>query len=143
MFCMVMLSFAQDRSTSSSKHIEYNNNVNQPLTSVELNMIREVYKDYSNSDVLSRPQRLRSVKNVLRNRIKIFKENSKDLSKLTKLSKVPLFSAYNNNLKRDIIFNPKTFNPLKYQFDFYSNQSTKHYRVDNTNYIITVFAQHK
>ncbi len=43
----------------------------------------------------------------------------------------------NLTLSRDQSFDPATFNPLKYRFD-YSSITVKKYRVDNTNYIISV-----
>lgn len=56
----------------------------------------------------------------------------------------PLFSTVNlvankcnPALSRDLTFDPATFNPLKYRFD-YSSPVVKKYRVDNTIYIISV-----
>lgn len=43
----------------------------------------------------------------------------------------------NYNLSRDASFDPATFNPLKYRFDF-SSPVVKKYRVDNTSYIISI-----
>lgn len=43
----------------------------------------------------------------------------------------------NPTLRRDLNFDPATFNPLKYRFD-YSSTTVKKYRVDHTNYIISV-----
>lgn len=60
---------------------------------------------------------------------------------------LPLLSAVslvgnkcNPTLSRDLTFDPLTFNPLKYRFD-YSSPVAKKYRVDNTNYIIAVMPQ--
>ncbi len=46
----------------------------------------------------------------------------------------------NPALSRDLSFDPVTFNPLKYLFD-YKATGVKKYRVDNTNYIISIAPQ--
>lgn len=46
----------------------------------------------------------------------------------------------NLTLSREQTFDPLTFNPLKYRFD-YSSPVVKKYRVDNTGYIISVMPQ--
>ena len=46
------------------KHVVYNDNVNNPLTSIEFNQLKEVYGNDLEKDVLSRPQRLKDVKNI-------------------------------------------------------------------------------
>ena len=86
---------------------------------------------------------LQSIKNILRNRVRIYEEKIKDLSNLQKLSQVPLFKTFNDKLERDIVFNPNTFNPLKYDFNYNSRDKTKSYRVDNTNYIIVIYSQYQ
>lgn len=142
--CLAFLfGYAQEQKLSKVKHITYKENVNAPLTSSELQMINEVYQEFSQSDILDRPQRLKEIKNILRNRVEIYQENKKNLATLTKLSQVSLFNTYNETIERDLVFNPNTFNPLKYQFNFDSRRLTKRYRVDNTNYVIVVYAQHQ
>lgn len=55
-----------------------------------------------------------------------------------KLSTLQLRNKCNLAMQRDEAnFNPDTFNPLKYFFNFTPGVSTT-YRVDNTNYIIIV-----
>jgi len=123
------------------KHVIYNDNVNNPLTSIELNQLKEVYGNELEKDVLSRPQRLKDVKNILRNRVQIVNiPNPNDQKPCKLLSEVPLFDAYVNNLERDLIFNKNTFNPLKYGFEFYSRGGSM-YKVDNTNYFIIIKSQ--
>jgi hypothetical protein len=60
------------------------------------------------------------------------------------LSSVLLKNKCNGALERDTpkTFNPETFNPLKYFFEFHSDQD-KIYRVDGTNYIIIIHAATK
>lgn len=58
---------------------------------------------------------------------------------LTDLSTVGLKNKCNLSLQHDtsVDFNPNTFNPLKYFFDFYASED-KSYHVSGTNYIITI-----
>ena len=60
-----------------------------------------------------------------------------------KLISVPLIKAFNSSILRDNVFNPKTFNPLKYDFNFNSRDLIKYYRVDNTNYLIVIHSQYQ
>lgn len=137
-------SVAQTRSNKQSlSRVVYYENVDEPLNSKELSQIIEVYGDKAEEDILSRPQRLKDVKNILRNRVEITQHPGKDLSVYKKLSQVPLFTAYISNLKRDS-FSVAEFNPLKYQFNFYSKNSfITYYWVDNTNYLIAIKPQHQ
>ena len=121
----------------------YNENVNLPLTSSERQMLQEVYGDKLQAYVLSKPDRLKAIKHLLRNRISIVEMSTARYQKETKLlSEVPLFDYYVSDLKRDRVFNKSTFNPLKYNFDFYKRGSAM-YKVDNTNYYIVIKAQHR
>lgn len=121
--------------------VVYNENVKEPLTNRELSQIKEVYGDYT-SKILEHPQRLKDIKNILRNRVVIMKVENKDLSSFENLSSVPLFNPYNLNVTRDVTYNPNTFNPLKYQFNFHSRQKDKFYRFDNTPYLIIIKSQY-
>jgi hypothetical protein len=123
------------------QHVVYNDNVDAPLTAGELQKITEVYGEHAEEDILSKPQRLKDTKHILRNRVEIIEAPGKDLSSFTNLSTVPLFNHYNKNLSRDVSFNASTFNPLKYQFNFYSREGSKTYRFDNSPYLITIKSQ--
>jgi len=125
------------------KTVTYKTNVNNPLTSAELAQIKEVYGSTANSNILNKPQRLKDIKNILRNRVEIKNiPNPSDQKKCTLLSEVPLMDYYVATLERETNFNPQNFNPLKYLFDFYSYGSHM-YRVDNTNYFIIIKSQHQ
>lgn len=93
-------------------------------------------------EILNRPSRVLFMKEILRNRVVL-----KEIADPTKykyfplLSEVSLFKAYNPNLKRAVFFDPSTFNPIKYDFEF-SSPSTQVFRVDNTNYFIIIKTQH-
>lgn len=129
--------------TSNQKlnHVIYDDNVDAPLTAKELSHIQDVYGNHMQEDILSKPQRLKDVKHILRNRIEIMELPGKDLSSFRNLSTVPLFNPYNQGVTRDVIFDPSTFNPLKYQFNFYSREGSVTYRFDNSQYLIVIKSQ--
>lgn len=122
--------------------VAYDTNVNNPLTSSEHAMITEVYGETTSQNVLNKPNRLKNIKNILRNRVEILElPNDKNQKSHLLLSEVPLMTYYVSDLERDAIFNPKTFNPLKYLFNFNANGSEL-YKVDGTNYYIYIKSQH-
>ncbi|WP_323788161.1 hypothetical protein [Psychroserpens sp.] len=138
----VNLSFSQNNQKQKPlQHVVFDDNVDAPLTANELKQINEVYGDHAEEDILSKPQRLKDVKNILRNRVVIIEHSSKDLSSFAKLSTVPLFNPYNKGLIHDAVYNASTFNPLKYQFNFHSREGSKTYRFDNSQYLITIKSQ--
>ena len=133
---------AQQKNISDIKPILYNENVSEPLLDNELAMINEVYGDYAQEFVFDKPHIQNNIKNILRNRVEIWELNNKDLSHFKTLSSVPISNAFNDNLQRDS-FNPESFNPLKYDFNFNSRDLIKYYRVDNTNYLIVIHSQYQ
>jgi hypothetical protein len=141
-------STALAQSTISSKQkplsiVEFSENVNAPLSSKERSYIVEVYGDYAEQYVFSNPNRLKDIKNILRNRVILNEYPRKDLSSFPKLSSVPLLKAFNSNVSRDASINASNFNPLKYQFNFFSRESQiKYYWVDNTQLLISILPQH-
>lgn len=142
-FSLVFQLEAQEGKLEKVEPIEYNENVKLPLNNGELSNIEEVYGEFTNQYVLDNPNKLKVVKNILRNRVKVYLEDKKDISSLKRLSQVPLSKGYNNGLKRDVYFDVSTFNPLKYDFNYNSRDKTKRYRVDNTNYVIVVYSQYQ
>ncbi|GGH46525.1 hypothetical protein [Mangrovimonas yunxiaonensis] len=125
------------------KVVQYGDNVAAPLTFKEKQQLEEVYGDKLEAYVLNRPQRLKDIKHLLRNRV-VYQEipNPNDQKPCPLLSEVSLFNNYVPDLKRDLVFNQQTFNPLKYNFNFYARGSHM-YRVDNTNYFIIIKSQHQ
>jgi len=124
----------------ASKTVVFNKNVKDPLNTLEKNMLIEVYGESLQKYVLNNPERLRSIKNIIRNRVEIL--NLPNYPKDYKLlSQVPLFNKYNSSLKRES-FRKTTFNPLRYTFDFYTNE-TQVFRVDNTDYYIVIKSQYQ
>ena len=121
--------------------IAFNSNTKTPFTSAELDKLQEVYGDALTPEILSRPSRVLTTKEILRNSghqkgIKTWFQKPCPL-----LSEVPLFDAFVSNLCRDKFFDPKTFNPLKYNFPF-SRRGNQLFRVDQTDYFILIKPQH-
>lgn len=118
--------------------VSYNDNVNSPLNQRERQQLEEVYADQLQRMVLSKPQRLKDIKDILRNRVKISLASENPKSQFAPLlSTVPVFNAYNKAVNRDAVFDRSNFNPLKYQFNFHGF-GTSMYRVDHTDYIVTI-----
>ncbi len=116
----------------------YKSNVALPLSNEEKVLLKEVFADQFEELVIKNPQRLKHLKDLLRNRIEV--KRISNFPKRTKLlSEVSLFNKYNAKLRRKR-FKKETFNPLKYQFDFFAN-SNEIYRVDKTDYYIIIKSQ--
>lgn len=127
----------------SVKVVTYNDNVKQRLTSQEMEFLREAYGDKLEEYILSRPQRLKDVKDILRNRVKIELASRNEKSAyMPLLSSVPLFTNYNSALKRDRNFDKNKFNPLTYQFHFHGFGSAM-YRIDNTDFVVIIKPQQR
>lgn len=97
----------------------------------------EVYQDCPQ---YAAPDQVVFIKEML-GRMTVVTEPSSAQESYTKLSALVLKNKCNFTLTRDEqSFNPATFNPLKYFFNFYPNSITK-YRVDGTNYVIVISPQ--
>lgn len=147
LFCVTTVTIlAQNQQIQNKtplKRVSYSSNVDAPLSAKEQMQLEEVYGDKLNEYVLSKPQRLKDIKHLLRNRIEYKRiPNPHDQKPCPLLSEIPLFNNYVPDLKSDPVFNPQTFNPLKYQFNFYA-RGTYMYRVDNTDYFIIIKSQHQ
>jgi hypothetical protein len=102
--------------------------------------ILEVYGDKTQEIIQNDPERIKVLNDLLMNRIKILESPAVGEDKYTKLSTVPLQNKYNPDLKRDIVFDPANFNPLKYGMNFFTSE-VQIYRVDNTDYLIVIEQQ--
>ena len=141
-FCFNCYSQKSNKQYYPLKLVQYESNVNAPFSAHEMVQLKEVYGASIEKEILSRPNRVLSLKNLLRNRILIRNmPNLKDHKKYILLSKVPIFDAFVSTLQRDFVFNLQEFNPLKYAFSFYS-RGEHMYRVDGTDYFIFVKSQH-
>ncbi|MHA7843246.1 MAG: hypothetical protein ACX93I_08005 [Winogradskyella sp.] len=136
-------SFGQEKSNKIPlKVIEFKDNVDLPLSAKERLQIDEVYGEYAEKYIYSNAFRLKSIKDLLRNRIVIeYISKESDKKDCQKLSEIPLLNSFVSDLERDKTFDPKKFNPLKYNFVFHS-KGDKMYQVDNTNYFITIKSQY-
>ncbi|WP_299115138.1 hypothetical protein [uncultured Winogradskyella sp.] len=122
---------------------KFNDNVKLPLSSKERAQITEVYGEHAEKYVFSKPFQLKSMKQLLRNRVVIKQITDENERKVCpKLSEIPLFTSFVSDLKRDTEFNPNTFNPLKYNFEFHSINASM-YQVDGTNYYIIIKSQYQ
>ncbi len=122
---------------------KYDDNVNLPLTAEERAQIIEVYGEFANKYVFSNENRLKSIKHILRNRV-VFKKitDTNEMKECPLLSEVSLFNKYVPTLKRDEVVDPENFNPLKYNFQFYTTEASM-VKVDNTDYYIIIKSQHE
>jgi len=114
---------AQDKSLYSQQQIE--------------NHIREVFADQADSLVFGKSvQRLKLITSFF-NRISIKSVPEYRGKKFKLLSSLPLIDKYNRKLKRDAVFNPETFNALKYEFNI-ASKDKQIFRIDRTDYIIII-----
>ncbi|MBU2927153.1 hypothetical protein [Winogradskyella psychrotolerans] len=120
---------------------KFNDNVKLPLTAVERAQIIEVYGESAEELVFSKPNRLKSIKHILRNRVEVKLITDENLKKpCPKLSEMAESVGLDYSQEGD--FNPKDFNPLKYGLNFYSRTAAM-YHVDNTNYYIIIKSQYQ
>jgi hypothetical protein len=131
--------YAQNHKDLKTPVVTFNNNVKLPLSADEKKLIKEVYQEEYYL-ITENPERLRFVKNILRNRLEIKVLNNFP-KEVELLSEVPLFNKYNARLKRKR-FDKDNFNPLSYNFDFYS-KTTQIYKVDNSDYYIIIKSQYQ
>ena len=111
----------------------YPSNIDLPFSNDELKKIEEAYGLEYKKQILTNRILLKDIKDILRNRVEVFNAEKKNISSITNLSTLPL---YNSKLLLKA-FDPNNFNPLLYEFDFYT-KSNLVYRVDNTSYLIFI-----
>lgn len=102
--------------------------------------IKELFKD-APQDQQASPAQVAFFTDILQNRVKIIETPVSSKETYVKLSNVSLQNKYNQSMTRDVVFDPLTFNPLKYNFNFSSFKEEIGYRVDGTNYIIVIKPQ--
>jgi hypothetical protein len=138
------VSYAQKSSHKNRgpEPICFNSNTKASLNNAELAKLKEVYGADLKTEILNRPARVLTIKEILRNRV-ILREitDPNKQNPCPKLSEIPLFDAFVSTLNRDVVFNPSSFNPLKYDFR-YHKPGFQLIRVDNTNYFIIIKPQH-
>lgn len=102
------------------------------------NFILEAYGNRADELVFDRPSRLKTLKNLFENSF-IFVENGPGIEVpdyFPELSSISLVTRYNSSVTAGT-FNPLTFNPFKYDFNFYSKER-QFFHVDGTNYFIII-----
>ena len=104
------------------------------------NRIREIFANKTDEYFAANPNVLNAYNDLLQNRINLIVSPIVGDDKYPKLSEVPLLNKYNPDLKRDVVFDPLTFNVLKYSLNFFTN-TTSVYRIDNTDYLIIIRGQ--
>lgn len=104
--------------------------------------ISEVYTNQGASQITPDTRRYAFMQTFINERITYVQYDPKKLEVLNyvKLSQIPLYDTYNKSLQRDMSFNPASFNPFKYQFEFYGPQK-QYIHVDNSNYVIVITPQ--
>lgn len=103
--------------------------------------IVEVFGNQLQKLVLEDKDRLDGLNFLLEKRVKVVIEPYATFEAYPKLSEFALFDFYNKELIRDNDFDVNNFNVLKYNLNFFSNQQTMYYRVDNTDYLIKILPQ--
>lgn len=132
---------AQSDRKLKTQPVNYGENVEEPFTAKELSMLKEVYQDKLEIYVLSKPNRVKDFKHLLRERIYILEHSvSKDLSVYKSFLDLPLFNTYNANLQKGFKDTISNFNPLIYQFPWHSNEDVT-YWIKGTKYTITIKSQ--
>ncbi|WP_157814195.1 hypothetical protein [Olleya sp. Bg11-27] len=133
---------AQTQKKQKTQLVKYSKNVDAPLTAKEMGMLQDVYQDKLQAYILSKPQRVKDFKHLLRNRVSIKKMPSlvENKNKYQFISDAGLFNNYNANLIMDKNYDPSTFNVLKYNLQFFGIGSSI-YRIDNTEYFIIIKSQ--
>lgn len=99
---------------------------------------QEVYKDYT---MYMTPQHMEVYREWM-SRVEIKEIPVSAAETYPLLSAIGLKDKYNPALQRDNAqtFNPATFNPFKYFFEF-ETKTDKIYRVDQTDYVVVVHAK--
>ena len=101
--------------------------------------IQEVYADDA-SRILDNEMLFNFYSTLINERIQYITQPYQSDEKYPKLSEIDLLNKKNPNLERDSSFDPDTFNPLKYNFNFTSS-GKQLYRVDETDYLILILPQ--
>lgn len=95
-------------------------------------LIFQVYGENAQKVIYNDPKVLYLYKSVL-DRIEIIKTQNVG-ENYTFLSSIPAYKNLNENND----FKPDTFNPFNYKFDIFRKDKTVYYKVDNTDYLISI-----
>ena len=105
LFCVILfsVSYAQNPSYKNQgpQPISFNSNTKASLNNAELAKLKEVYGAALKTEILDRPTRVLSIKEILRNRVILREITDPNKQKpCPKLSEIPLFDAFVSTLKR-------------------------------------------
>lgn len=134
-YVCIMLLFSCVLMNAQSKNNQYSFKENQVDT-----FIKEVYQDQAQKVVYSNAAWYKSLKKLIVERLKIVKQAPVQGKKYPKLTEMGMLDTYNQSLKHDPVFNKNTFNPLKYNLEYFA-RSLKVYRIDNTDYLLMILPQ--
>lgn len=81
--------------------------------------------------------------NLLENRISFTEEEVFLGEKYEKISQAGLANKLNPSITpfNPEVFTAESFNPVRYQLDYYQSKLTKVYRIDDTNYLLIIQPQ--
>ncbi|MNS31819.1 MULTISPECIES: hypothetical protein [Edaphocola] len=100
--------------------------------------ITAVYGTHVNTLMSQDPQRLTLLNQLLTDRIQIMElDQATAMDKFPALSNQPVFNKYVPGLTVDAVYNPATFNPLKYNLSFF-NYGDVGYWIDGTNKVLMI-----
>lgn len=102
--------------------------------------IVEVYGSRASELQVQNPGWVSSMEKLLNERISYVQSPQTGDEKYRKLSEFALLNHDNPDLKRDQGFDPATFNPLKYDLNFFS-KGTMVYRIDGTSFLLVIEPQ--
>ena len=78
---------------------------------------------------------------LLSHRMAIVQIPEGKIGSLLSTNDLPLNIEYNSELTYDKDFNLSTFNPFKYDMNFFPNTPSVSYRIGNSNYIVIILAK--
>lgn len=100
--------------------------------------IAAIYGTHLNAIIAQDPQRLEVLNQLLNERIVIMDQDSVSAKqKFPALLSQPLFNKYVPDLTADAVYNPNTFNPLKYDLPFFTYGDAG-YWINGTNKVLLI-----
>lgn len=98
--------------------------------------INEAYGERADELVFNRPSRLKTLKNIYANSVVVVETSQEVPTWFEKFSTISLMKRYNPSVYRKP-FDPETFNPFKFQFNFLLKEK-QFFHVDGTQYYILI-----
>ena len=133
-FIFYAISYGQVPNTTEminqSEHLKLNvSNFDQYVNEVFLEEIQYVH--------LNNSRHYNRLLDLIQNRIYVVYVAYDPLEKYENTLDIPLSNTHNTTLNHDTVFDKDTFNPFKYDLNFFSKY-TKIYRIAQTNYVLTI-----